>query len=112
MLEVNIGNIVITGKGVFTVESINTKQTKEGTSTSISGHSRSGRFFFIEGEESAYKVIANPTTEQVNEAYARERQLEQLVTNIRAYEETPIVSRYYTQNPNAKLALTVSIKAT
>lgn len=107
MLEANIGDLVITGKGVFTVESINTKQTKEGTSTSISGHSRSGRFFSIEGEEGAYKVIANPTTEQVNEAYTRERQLEQLVTNIRAYEETPIVSRYYSQNPNAKLHLTL-----
>lgn len=107
MLEANIGDIVITGKGVFTVESINTKQTKEGTSTSISGHSRSGRFFSIEGEEGAYKVIANPTTEQVNEAYTRERQLEQLVASIRAYEETPIVSRYYSQNPNAKLALTL-----
>lgn len=107
MLEANIGDLVITARGVFTIESINTKQTQEGTSTSISGHSRSGRFFSIEGEEGAYKVIANPTIEQVNEAYTRERQLEQLVTNIRAYEETHIVSRYYTQNPNAKLALTL-----
>lgn len=107
MREANIGDLVITSKGVFAVESINTKQTKEGTSTSISGHSRSGRFFSIEGEEGAYKVIANPTVQQVNEAYARERQLEQLVANIRAYEETPIVSRYYSQNPNAKLALTL-----
>lgn len=107
MLEANIGDLVITARGVFTIESINTKQTQEGTSTSISGHSRSGRFFSIEGEEGAYKVIANPTIEQVNEAYTRERQLEQLVTNIRAYEETPIVSRYYNQNPNAKLALTL-----
>lgn len=106
-LEANIGSIVFTSKGVFTVESINTKQTKEGTSTSISGHSRSGRFFSLEGEEGAYKVIANPTIEQVNEAYARECQLEQLVNNVRAYEETPIVSRYYNQNPNAKLALTL-----
>lgn len=106
-LEANIGSIVFTSKGVFTVESINTKQTKEGTSTSISGHSRSGRFFSLEGEEGAYKVIANPTIEQVNEAYARERQLEQLVNNVRAYEETPIVSRYYNENPNAKLALTL-----
>lgn len=108
MLEANIGDIVITGEGVFTIESINTKQTKEGTSTSIIGHSRSGWYLSAKVEEgSAYKVIANPTAEQVNEAYARERQLEQLVNNIRAYEETPIISRYYTQNPNAKLALTL-----
>lgn len=106
-LEANIGSIVVTSKGVFTVESINTAQTKEGTSTSISGHSRSGRFFSIEGEEGTYKVIANPTIEQVNEAYARERQLEQLVNNVHAYEETPIVSRYYSQNPNTKLTLTL-----
>ena len=107
MLEANIGDLVITGKGVFTVESINTTQTQEGASISIDGHSRSGWYRSVKVEESAYKVIANPTTEQVNEAYTRERKLEQLVTNIRAYEETPIVSRYYTQNPNAKLALTL-----
>lgn len=108
MLEANIGDLVITGKGVFTVESINTTQTQEGASISIDGHSRSGWYRSVKVEEGgAYKVIANPTIEQANEAYTRERQLEQLVTNIRAYEETPIVSRYYTQNPNAKLALTL-----
>lgn len=108
MLEVNIGDLVIAGKGVFTVESINTTQTQEGASISIAGHSRSGWYRSVKVEEgSAYKVIANPTIEQVNEAYTRERQLEQLVNNIRAYEEAPIVSRYYKQNPNAKLALTL-----
>lgn len=108
MLEVNIGDLVITGKGVFTVESINTTQTQEGASISIAGHSRSGWYRSVKVEEgSAYKVIANPTIEQANEAYTRERQLEQLVNNIHAYEETPIVSRYYEQNPNTKLALTL-----
>lgn len=108
MLEANIGDLVITGKGVFTVESINTTQTQEGASISIDGHSRSGWYHSVKVEEGgAYKVIASPTIEQANEAYARERQLEQLVANIRAYEETHIVSRYYTQNPNAKLALTL-----
>lgn len=108
MLEANIGDLVITGKGVFTVESINTTQTQEGASISIGGHSRSGWYRSVKVEEGgAYKVIASPTIEQANEAYARERQLEQLVANIRAYEETHIVSRYYTQNPNAKLALTL-----
>lgn len=108
MLEANIGDLVITGKGVFTVESINTTQTQEGASISIAGHSRSGWYRSVKVEEGgAYKVIASPTIEQANEAYARERQLEQLVANIRAYEETHIVSRYYTQNPNAKLALTL-----
>jgi hypothetical protein len=42
MLEANIGDLVITGKGVFTVESINTTQTQEGASIYIDGHSRSG----------------------------------------------------------------------
>lgn len=108
MLEANIGDLVITGKGVFTVESINTTQTQEGASIYIDGHSRSGWYRSVKVEEGgAYKVIASPTIEQANEAYARERQLEQLVNNIRAYEETHIVSRYYTHNPNAKLALTL-----
>ena len=107
MLEANIGDLLIAGKGVFTVESINTTQTQEGASISIDGHSRSGWYRSVKVEEGAYKVIANPTIEQANEAYTRERKLEQLVTNIRAYEETHIVSRYYTQNPNAKLALTL-----
>lgn len=108
MLEVNIGDLVIAGKGVFTVESINTIQTQEGASISIAGHSRSGWYRSVKVEEgSAYKVIANPTIQQVNEAYARESQLNRLNESIGNYGKNRIISRYYDQNPDAKLSLTL-----
>lgn len=108
MLEANIGDLVITGKGVFTVESINTTQTQEGTSTSISGHALSGYFRSVKHGEDAYEVISNPTPKQAFEVYSRERKLARLNESIGNYEKNRIISRYYSNNLDTQVTLTIA----
>lgn len=108
MLEANIGDLVITGKGVFTVESINTTQTQEGTSTSISGHAPSGYFRSVKHGTDAYEVISNPTPQQALKVYFRERKLARLNESIGNYDKNRIISRYYSNNPDTHVALTLA----